>query len=111
MAKNTDYRTMHQNLKNEAKEFIRQPSPVTPVEHNAASILFRLTGCKYENLNSNIQITKAKSAVAHALLCERKKARMKRYDYDFNRHIALHQIGKRLENLNESKCYPHKPNE
>ncbi|MCF6320977.1 MAG: hypothetical protein L3J32_04325 [Rhizobiaceae bacterium] len=102
MRTKTDIKTMQLNLNKEAKEFVKKASLSRPADYNTESILLRLTGYKFDNLTSTEQISKAKMAVAHALLCERKKARMKRFDYDLNRHIALHQAGKRLDDMNSA---------
>ena len=67
--------------------------------HNLGSILMRLTGRKFEDFSNIPQLQKAIIAVEKALFTERKKARMKRFDYDFNRHIAMHQANKALVEL------------
>ena len=65
--------------------------------HNFQSILLRLTGLRFEDLMTKSQLALAKNAIECALLRERKKARQKHYDYDLNRHIALHQAKLTLE--------------
>lgn len=66
-----------------------------PKKTNLPCLVLALTG--EQLVFSAIGKRKALDAV-EALLCrERKKSRLRRQDYNPNRHIALHQCKKRLE--------------
>jgi len=95
----TDIETL---LRQQAANFVSRANTCTDPNYNLASILLRLTGLQI-NLDSRFSdrasMKEAKCALDKALFVERKKARMKRWDYDANRHIALHQARKRLDDL------------
>lgn len=95
----TDAETL---LRQQAANFVSKANTGTDPNYNLASILLRLTGQQF-NLDGRFserpKMKEAKCVLDKALFVERKKARMKRWDYDANRHIALHQASKRLDDL------------
>jgi len=95
----TDVETL---LRQQAANFVSKANTCPDPNYNLASILLRLTGFQFNldgRFSDRAKMREAKSALDKALFVERKKARMKRWDYDANRHIALHQARKRLEDL------------
>lgn len=92
-------RKMERCLRDEARRFLRSMHEARMKPHNAESILLRLTGRCFDNLAEHSQIRFAISEVKAALMRERKKARMKHRDYNLNRHIALHQAKKSLDEM------------
>jgi len=90
---------MEQRLRDEARRFLRSMHEARMKPHNAESILVRLTGKCFDNLAKISQIRIARTEVKAALMRERKKARTKHRDYDINRHIALHQANKSLDEM------------
>lgn len=83
-------------LRKQAVAFLTTTKQAKFQNYNSESILVRLTGRRFGEIVSSEQICSAKASIESALLSERKKARLKRYDYDLNRHIALHQAMKSL---------------
>ncbi len=90
-------------LKNQASNYVKQLHAHTFENHNSQSILLRLTGMRFCDLENSIQLETATKAVKNALATEAKRSRMGRYNYDPNRHIALHQALKSLKLL-QSQC-------
>ena len=90
-------------LKNQAKNYVKRLHASTFDNHNSQSILLRLTGMRFCDLKNPVQLEAAANAVKNALASEAKRSRMGRYNYDPNRHIALHQALKSLKSL-QSQC-------
>ena len=95
--KDTD--DMECRLRKDAKKFLQSMHEARLKPHNSESILLRLTGKRFDDLQNFSQIRFARSEVETALMRERKKAKMKHRDYDLNRHIALHQAKKSLDDM------------
>ena len=93
---------LEKDLRQQARNYLAAIDRGQMQPHNAESILVRLTGCKFKELVLAHQIQQATSKVEVALLRERKKARLKHYDYDLNRHIALHQAKNSLKQMRET---------
>ena len=77
--------------------------------YNFSSIILSLTGLVVEDFSKISQVNIAKAALEKALSTEQKKARMSRYDYEPNRHVALHQAYKKIILLEESLYRGQKP--
>jgi len=103
MQSTINIKKMEFNLKAQAKAFVARVQCAGFSDHNAESTLFQLTGTRFKKLSNQSEIDTARYAIEKALLCERKKARLKRQDYDLNRHIALHQARKRLESISPAQ--------
>ena len=86
-------------LSRQAAAFVKLSHRGECYDHNLSSILLRLSGQQIGELPSCQQIQSTIGRIEKELFLERKKARMKRVDYDVNRHIALHQAAKALRGL------------
>ena len=98
-----DLSKLESELKAQAKHYVKQLQGHTFENHNSQSILLRLTGMRFCDLENPAQLEAATNAVKNALATEAKRSRMGRYNYDPNRHIALHQALKSLKLL-QSQC-------
>ena len=90
---------LESELRIQANNFVTQLHGHTFENHNSQSILLRLTGRRFDDLKDPTQLDTASNAVGKALAAEAKKSRTGRYNYDPNRHIALHQAIQTLKSM------------
>ncbi len=98
-----DLEKFEQQMKIQAKLYLAKVEKGRMEPQNYRSILLRLTGYSFDKLDTIERINQARSLVEIELCRERKRARMRHFEYDLNRHIALHQARKTLNEFLQTK--------